>query len=178
MYMTAEASEFLFNLDPQMLFDSILLIISMFVLCFFMSYLFFKPAKKLLTDRQEKIKNDLDDAAKDKEDSAKIKAEYEDKLKNIDKEAETILSEARSKAIANENKIVADAKEEAARIIARANQEAELEKQKVADEVKQEMVSVASLIAGKVVAANIDTTIQNTLVEQTLKEIGDSTWQS
>ena len=74
---------------------------------------------------------------------------------------------------------IADAKkdkEEAAAIIARANEEAELEKKKVADEVKQEMISVAAVMASKVVAANIDTTIQNTLVEQTLKEMGENTW--
>ena len=76
----------------------------------------------------------------------------------------------------NETKIISDAKEEAAAIIARANEEAELEKKKVADEVKQEMISVAAVMASKVVAANIDTTIQNTLVEQTLKEMGESTW--
>ncbi len=178
MLMTTEASEFLFNLDPQLLFDSILLGIAIFVLCGLMSYLLFNPVKKILSDRQEKIKNSLDQAATDQEAAAKLRAEYETKLKSVEKEAESILSEARAKAIQNENRIVAEAKEEAARIIERANHEAMLEKQRVADEVKQEMVSLATIIAGKVVAANIDTTIQNTLVEQTLKEMGESTWLS
>ena len=71
-----------------------------------------------------------------------------------------------------------EAKEEAARIIKRANEEALLEKKRVMDEAKQEMITIASMMAGKVVAASIDTTIQNKLVEETLKEIGESTWQS
>ena len=45
------------------------------------------------------------------------------------------------------------------------------------DEVKQEMITVASMMAAKVVAANIDATVQDTLVEETLKEMGESTWQ-
>ena len=53
-----------------------------------------------------------------------------------------------------------------------------MEKKRVLDEMKQEMISIASMMAGKVVAASIDTTIQDTLVEETLKEIGDRTWQS
>ena len=57
-------------------------------------------------------------------------------------------------------------------------QEAELSKKRAMDEVKQEMVAIASMMAAKVVAANIDTTIQGTLVEETLKEMGESTWQS
>lgn len=46
------------------------------------------------------------------------------------------------------------------------------------DDVKKEMIVIASLIAQKVVAANIDTTIQNQLIDETMKEIGDGTWLS
>ena len=77
-----------------------------------------------------------------------------------------------------ENRIVADAKEEASRIIERAKVEAALEKEKAADDMKREMVVLASMIAGKVVKASIDTTVQESLVNETLKEIGESTWQS
>ena len=48
----------------------------------------------------------------------------------------------------------------------------------MADEVKQQMIDIASAMAGKVVAASIDTKIQDSLVEETLKEVGDKTWQS
>lgn len=168
----------LFDLDFQLLFDSVSLGISVFFLFLIMSYFLFNPVRKLLQDRQEKIRQDIASAAQDKKDSAKVKAEYEKRLKDVDKEAETILSEARQKALKNEAKIIADAKEEAARIIARAGEEAALEKKRAADEMKQEMISIASVMAGKVVAANIDTTIQNELVEETLKEMGDATWQS
>lgn len=168
----------LFNLDFQLLFDSGLLAISVFVLFLLMSKLLFNPARKLLTDRQNKIREDLASAARDKEDAEKLRIEYEEKLKNAEKETEAILSEARQKALKNEAKIIADAKEEAAAIIARANEEAALEKKRVADEMKQEMISVAAMMAGKVVAANINTEIQADLVDDTLKEMGEATWQN
>mgnify|MGYP004447029325 FL=1 len=170
--------ERLFNLDFQLLHDAVLLMIAMFFLFMLLSYFLFDPARKLLNNRKEGIAKDLSDARTDKEEASKLKAEYEAKLKEVNKEAEAILAEARQKAIKNETKIISDAKAEAAAIIARANEEAELEKKKVADEMKQEMISIAALMAQKVVAANIDTTIQNTLVEQTLKEMGDATWQN
>lgn len=170
--------ERLVDLDPQLLHDTILLAIAIFVLFTLMSYLLFNPVRKMLEDRKARIKGDIDAAAADKRDAAQIKAEYEEKIKNVEKEAEEILSEARKKALKNEARIVDEAREEAARIIQRANEEAELEKKRVVDEMKQEMIAIASMMAGKVVAASIDTTIQDTLVEETLKEIGDSTWQS
>ena len=32
------------------------------------------------------------------------------------------------------------------------------------------------MMAGKVVSASIDTNVQESLIEETLKEMGDSTW--
>lgn len=168
----------LFNLDAQLLFDSALLAISIFVLFLLLSYLLFNPARKLLKDRQDRINNDITSAEADKEVAKALKAEYEAKLKDVNKEAEAILAEARQKAIRNQAKIVDEAKEEASRIIKRAQSEAELEKKHAMDDVKQEMIQIASMMAAKVVSASIDTQIQDTLVDETLKEMGESTWQS
>ena len=76
------------------------------------------------------------------------------------------------------DEMIAQAKEEAGRILARAQEEARLEKQKMSDEIKQEIVSVASVMAGKLVGASIDTARQNSLIEETLKEMGEDTWQN
>ncbi len=168
--------ERLFNLDMQLIADSCLTIIAIFVLFLAFSYFLFNPVRKMLQNRTEKIAAELDDAKTSMEQAQALKAEYEDKLKNVDKEAEAILSEARRKALANESQIVAQAKEEAARILERARVEAELEKQKMADDVKKEMISIASMMAGKVVSASIDTTVQNKLIDETLKEMGEGTW--
>ena len=78
----------------------------------------------------------------------------------------------------NEAKIVAEAKEEAARIIARANAEIELEKKHALDDMKQEMIAIASMMAQKIVSASIDTDVQESLIDETLKEMGESTWLS
>ena len=74
--------------------------------------------------------------------------------------------------------IVDEAKQEANRILDRANREVELEKNKVKDEVKQEMISVAAAMAGKVIEVSLDEDKQSQLIEDTLKEMGDETWLS
>ena len=175
--MLAEQT-FLFNLDAQLLFDTALLAIAVFFLVLAMSYLLFNPARKMLKDRQERISNDIDSAKEDKESAAALKAEYEAKLKEVDKEAEGILAEARQKAMKNQAKMIDEAKEEASRSVKRAQEEAELEKKHAMDDMKQEMITVAAMMAQKVVAASIDTNIQSTLVDETLKEMGESTWLS
>lgn len=175
---SGEQMERLFDLDFQLLHDAIITAVAVFVLFLLMSYLLFKPTRELLKKRQERIQSDLDTAKKDKEDASSLKKEYEEKMAGAKKDAEDILSAARQKAVKNEEQIIAEAKEEAAGIIRQAHNEAELEKQKAADEVKNQIIDVASLMAGKVVAANIDTNVQESLIEETLKEVGESTWQS
>ena len=48
----------LFNLDFQLLHDTILMAISVFVLFTVMSYNLFEPVRKMLKGRQEKIKTE------------------------------------------------------------------------------------------------------------------------
>jgi len=168
----------LFDLDWQLIADACLMIIAIFVLFLLMSYFFFNPVRKLLNDRKERVQGELDDAHDNMEQANALRENYEGRLKEIDKEAEIILNDARKKALENESQIVTQAKEEAVRILARARTEAELEKQKAVDEVKKEMISIASILAGKVVTASIDTAVQDSLIDETLKEMGDSTWLS
>ena len=177
MLLTAgESYERMFGLDWQLLADSTLTLIAVFALFAIMSYFLFNPAREMLSGRKEKIRGELEDAKSNMDQAKTLKEEYEGKLKVIDKEAEVILSEARSKGLANQASIIAEAKEEAARILDRARVEAMLEKQKMSDDVKKEIINVASVMAGKVVAANIDTKVQDELIDETLKEMGESTW--
>ena len=170
--------ERLFTLDAQLFFDAIVLALSMGLLCTALSYLLFNPVRDMLEKRKQRIAEEQEIAKREKEEAIAYKEEYDKKLKEVDKEAQEILSETRKKAQKNEAQIVAEAKEEAARIIARANVEAELEKKRALDDMKQEMITIASMMAEKVVAASIDVKVQESLVDETLKEMGEDTWLS
>ena len=168
----------LIGFDPQLLHDSILTGINIFILFFLLSYLLFNPVRDVLEKRKQKIAQELAAAAGDMASASALKEEYEAKLKNVNKEAEDILEAARKKAKTRENEILDEARAEASRIVERANREIELEKKKAIDDLKQDVVSIASLMAQKAVGNSIDIVIQNALIDETLKEMGESTWQS
>lgn len=176
--LEAGNQERIFGLDAQLVADVCIQGISIFILFAFLSYILFEPVKKVLEARQQRIKSDIESAKTDKEEAAKLKAEYDAKIKDVEKEAEEILSEARKKALKKENDIVEAANQEANRIMARANQEIELEKSKMADEMKQQMIQVATVMAEKIVAVSLSEAQQDALLEETLKEMGEKTWQS
>lgn len=168
--------ERLFGIDVQLLFDAGILALNMLVLFTALSYFLLNPVKNVLKKRQDRITNDIELAVADKEEADSLKKEYEGKIKDIQKEAEIILRDARKRGQKNEEKIVDEARQEAVRIINHAKAEAELEKKKAVDDIKKEIIKVATLMAGKVVAVSVDESTQDALVEETLKAIGDNTW--
>ena len=168
----------LFNLDAQLIHDAIFLMISMLVMFTLLSYFLFDPVRNFLKKRQDKVRSDIDEAAKDKEEARLLKMEYEAKLRGIDQEAEVILSEARQRALKNEAKIVEEAREEAKRIIKRANTQIELERKKAAEDMKKEMVEIASIMAERAIRGAWNVKLEDTLVEETLREMGEGTWQN
>ena len=91
----SDFGDYLFGLDPQLLADTILLAIAVFILFIILSYLLFNPARELLEKRKQKIREDIDNAEKEKTDALALKAQYDEKLAAADKEVEAILSDAR-----------------------------------------------------------------------------------
>ena len=176
--LSSGLGDYIFGLDPQLLVDSAITILAMFFVFLLLSYLLFNPARNLMEKRQEGIREQMETAAREKQDAIQFKAEYDEKIKNVQKETDEILSEARKKALKKESVMLEEAREEAAQIVARANREVELEKSKVKDEMKQEIINVATAMAGKIIEVSLDEDKQSQLIEDTLKEMGDETWLS
>ena len=176
--LSSGLGDYIFGLDPQLLVDSAITILAMFFVFLLLSYLLFNPARNLMEKRQEGIREQMETAAREKQDAIQFKAEYDEKIKNVQKETDEILSEARKKALKKESVMLEEAREEAAQIVARANREVELEKSKVKDEMKQEIINVAPAMAGKIVASSLDESKQSQLLADTLEEMGDETWLS
>ena len=122
----------IFGLDIQLGFDVIMQGIAVFIMFALLSYILFEPVRKILEDRKNRIANEIDQAAADQA--------------------------------------------EAARIIESANHEAELARINAQDQMKQEMVKMAVLMAGKFIQNQMDEKDQNAFVDQTLQEMGDKTW--
>lgn len=175
---TALTDNRIFGLDVQTVVDTVITLIAIFALFLLLSYLLFKPARKLMQDRQAFIQGQLDEAAKVEEDARKNKELYEEKMAHIEAQAQEVLSESRKKAKMKESEIVGEAQDEAARIRARAEKEIELERNKVQTEMKHEMIEVATLMAGRFVEESLDAEKQEKLVDETLEKLGDEIWQN
>ncbi len=170
--------ERLIGFDVQLLHDAAIMGISIFILFFGLSYLLFNPVKDVLKKRRERVLSELEDASTKSKDANELKALYESKLKDISLERDRILEDARKKAKLKEADIIAKAEQEAKIITQRADKEIELEKRKALDELKREIVDIASVMASKALSSSMDMNMQKALIDEALKGIGESTWQN
>lgn len=173
-----DSLERIIGFDAQLLFDSAVAALAVLILFAALSYLIFNPAKKVLSDRRARILSDITLAKQDKEAASAFKTEYEMRLKEVEKEAAHILEETRKKAKLLEEEIIASAKDEAIRMKDRASREIELDKKKAMDEIRGELVTLSALIAQKAVQNSMDVQVSSYLIDDTLREIGKSTWQN
>ena len=166
----------LFGLDMQLIADTCITALNVFVLFVLLSFLLFNPVRRLMKQRQEKIREELEAADEDKKEAVRYKAEYEDKLRNADQAADQILREAGSRAKEREEAILAQAKEEGEGIRERTKQELVLMEEAMKDKMHREMISVAAAMAGQVIASALKEE-QDRLIEETMKEMSESTWK-
>ena len=149
MFLAADSLFRIIGFDSQLIFDSIITGVNVFILFFALSYFLFNPAQKLLKNRSEKTRV----------------------------EVEKILEDARKNAKKLSEEIISEAKTEAQNIVNRGNKEIELEKAKAVDDLKNQVVAISSLLASKIVKENVDAKLQDKLFKETLDEIGDTSWQ-
>lgn len=151
--------------------------INIFLLFFAIGYFLSGMVTNMLVGRRDRIVGRIEAAKADKENAIHLRVEYEDKIKNFESEKRLILEEAKVKAKLREDEILKDAEAEAWRIIRRANKEAELKKIKTKDDIKLDMVTYAHATAKHLIVENMDADRQALLIENTLSEMGEATWQ-
>ncbi|MDD6797859.1 MAG: ATP synthase F0 subunit B [Clostridia bacterium] len=171
----AEETERLFGLDYQTIFDTVFTMVNVLILYLFLKYVLFIPLRKLLDERKQRINEQNAKTQSDLETVEKLKAEYQQKLQQANKEADSILSESRQAALKKEQKVLDEAKLKAASILAAARKEAKADRVAAEDSVKNEIKGVASAMAGKITGQKIDTTVSDALLNETLKKVGDGT---
>lgn len=132
----------------------------------------FRPIAEALKSREDDIQSALDEAKKAKEEMANLKAENEKILAQAREERAQILKEAKD----TKNSIVTEAKDqakaEAQKIITSAKAEIETEKIAAISEVKNQVGSMAISIAEQVMRKDLKgDTEQENLVSKLMGEI-------
>jgi F-type H+-transporting ATPase subunit b len=133
------------------------------------------PVSKVMRERQDVIRKQLDDADEAKAKLAEAQAEYQRALNEARTQASVIRDNARAEAQRISDELRAQAAEESQRIIARGEEQLANQRRSIVRELRGEVGKLAVDLAGKIVGDSLaDEARQRATVERFLADI-DST---
>ena len=150
--------------------------LNMIVIILLLSWLLYKPVKKFLNDRRNRIMNELETAAENLRASEETRGFYDGKLANIMVERDEILDEARKMAGEREAAILAEANSEAGLIRERAKRDIELDREKAKDEMRKQIIHISAAMAEQLIGESMDEETRNQILNRAIAEMGDASW--
>ncbi len=147
--------------------------LNLLILYLFLKKLAFVPLKKMIDSRQKEIDDMYGEAEESRSSAKAMQNEYEAKLKAANDESEEILKSAQRRAKLQEEKILAEAGEEAARKLDRAEEQIELERKNALNRVKNEVSEMAISIASAVIERDVKAEEHSDLIDDFIKNMGD-----
>ncbi|NLK75160.1 MAG: ATP synthase F0 subunit B [Clostridiales bacterium] len=166
-----------FGLDMQTLISIGIQLANGIILAIALTYILYKPVKEFLQKRTDKIQGKIEDAEATMTKANQLIAEYETKMKYIDKERLEILEAARSKATVESKQILEEARKEAIEIKKRSLESIEADKKRLQEETRLYIIELASLMAEKYITQKIDDDTQDKIFEETLAQMEAAQWQ-
>ena len=139
-----------------------------FILYLIIKKFFFKPVKAMMDRRENEIKNSFAEAEALKNDSIRVKEEYEGKMDKASEAAAMIVSDARREAGRRSDEIIEEARENAQIIITEAEKRIETEKRKAVNEAKNEIAELSVMMAEKIIEKTVDKSDSDRLIGEFL----------
>lgn len=131
----------------------------------------YTPVNKMIDERQKKINDDLDDAAKASSDAEKAKLDSQEELKQTKIEASSIVDSARQSAAKEAETIIANANQRAAAIQKQAETEAAKAKNDALLAAKNQVADISTDIATEIIGKKINASDQQKLIDQLIDDI-------
>lgn len=127
-------------------------VINLLVLYLFMKHFLVAPVRKILDERKQMIERDLDDAKDTRTQAEQMKTEYEASMSNADQEASRIIEDARARAGEEYNRILDQAKKDAAKKMEEADRTIALEREKAMNDLQAGVAGLAMTAAAKLLS--------------------------
>jgi F-type H+-transporting ATPase subunit b len=134
----------------------IITIINITVLFFILRAILFKPVTKFMEERAKRVQDSIDQAESDRAAAKELIAQYEEKLKNTEAEAEEILNAAREAASKEAQQIITKGKADAAEFSARFRKQLEIERLAILAKFNTDAAALVIAASSKIVSRELD----------------------
>ena len=166
-----------FGMDSQTLVQIIANIINVAILAAILAFLLYRPVRDILNKRTERIQGQLIQAEEELEKATELRKKFEQKMQEVDREREDILSEARKVAADSGRRLLADAKKEADAIKERAASHVEMEWKRAENDMRTAIIDVSGVMAEKFVSLAINEESHDKLFDETISNLEGMKWK-
>ncbi len=147
-------------------------ILTFLVLLALLAKFAWKPLLGVLDQRQEMIRQSLDDAEKAKQELEQLQQKSKEILSEARAEAQSIVAKSRTEAERLKAEIREKAKAEADSILSNAEKQIQLETEKAISQIHSDVADLSHLVASKLIGRNLSKEDDEALIEESLKQIG------
>jgi len=138
-------------------FDLILNILNIVILYVILRFLVYKPVKKMLAARTEKLEAEKAEARRTLEEAETVKAEYTALVSESEIKAADVIRQSEREANKRAEAIITEAQTEAKKIISGAEEKISAMKEEAYKDMRDEVVDLSVTIASKLIERNINT---------------------
>jgi F-type H+-transporting ATPase subunit b len=172
----AELNGRILGFDIEFLMELGIQWLNTLILTLFLAKFLYKPIKTFMVKRAERISKQLNAAGDAERNALSMKADYDVKLRDIEQERVSVLHAANLQAKEKMEQIITEARREADKIRARMRKDIEMEQERAKADMKRELIDLSFLLAGRFTTASLDRQAQDTLIAETISELGDIKW--
>lgn len=144
--------------------DSLFVLVVFIILVALVGKFAFGPVSKMMQARSDKITNDLDNAARSREDAAKLAAQRATELKNSKSEAVEIVNAAKQNGEKQREGMVKLAQEEVQTLKQNAKKDIEQSRLDALNSVRDDVAQLSIEIASKLIKKELSVTDQKSLI--------------
>jgi len=175
--LTAVSNGRVFGLDQQTLISTGIQLFNAVLLAVALSLLLYKPVRNFLRKRAEGINAQIKRAEDDIAAAGELKAQYEKMLEDVELERNAILTSAHQLAAEKSRQMLIEAQADVLAAKERATADIQAERERANEEIRLQIIEVASMMAEKFVACAMDTETQDRLFAETMAELEGMPWQ-
>lgn len=146
-------------------------VVNFLILLFLLHRILYRPILRMMDQRRERIRTDLDEARELREAAERDRATYQRQLEQVRDESRAMLDEASGVAERIRAEARQQADEERARAVERAREAIQRERDHAIAELRREVADLAIDAASQVIRRDLDGPEQRRLVEEALAEV-------
>ncbi len=156
------------DIDPGMI---IWTWITFFVVLAILYKIALKPILASIDNREKSIRDDIEQAQKQRDEAEALLAKHKEMLDNAEAEAQRLFKESKAQADKAREELIEKARSESAKLVEKAKDEIEQQKESALASLKAEVADLAVGAAEKIILQNLDAKKQKVVVDEYIKSM-------